>query len=184
MFRTSRSTFTSSTLQNKEIELNLELTTTPTAEDAKTISEGLINSNREIIGHQASPNAVLEFSVFARNGNGKVTAGLRASCLWNVLHIELVWVSRNARGNGMGTALVEKAESYALEHGFEQVLIETTSWQAKPFYEKLGYKVIATLADYPKGHSMYLMQKNFNKINCNKALGVNSKQLRSSESTS
>lgn len=139
--------------------MNIELTTNPTAEDAKTISEGLINFNREAIGDEASPDAAIEFSVFSRDDNGNITGGIRATCCWNTLNIECIWVSEDARGKGVGAVLVEKAEQFAIKNGFEQVLLETTSWQAKPFYEKLGYEVMATLPQYPKGHAMHFMTK-------------------------
>ncbi|AKQ43094.2 hypothetical protein CP97_02650 [Aurantiacibacter atlanticus] len=38
-------------------------------------------------------------------------------------------------------------------------MVETTSWQAKPFYEKNGYRLIATLNNRPKGHSSHYLTK-------------------------
>jgi hypothetical protein len=36
---------------------------------------------------------------------------------------------------------------------------ETLSFQARPFYEKLGYKLFGELVDYPKGHTTYCLVK-------------------------
>jgi len=139
--------------------LNIELTTTPSKEDAKTISQGLVNFNRQAIGELASPEAAIEFSIFARDSVENIIGGLRGTCFWNTLHIELLWVSEKARGVGIGHKLVSRAESYAIENEFELALLETTSWQAKPFYEKLGYELVATLPQYPKGHACHIMSK-------------------------
>jgi ribosomal protein S18 acetylase RimI-like enzyme len=139
--------------------VEIELTTTPSAEDARTISQGLVDFNHEAIPDLEPEDAAIKFSVFARDNDGKVTGGLRGTCFWNTLHIELTWVSKEARGTGVGSTMVKKAELFAIKHGFEQALLETTSWQAKPFYEKLGYELIATLPQYPKGHACHFLTK-------------------------
>jgi ribosomal protein S18 acetylase RimI-like enzyme len=138
--------------------MDFDLTTSPSTEDAKTISQGLINFN-----NKANPDLVSEkevkFSIFARNKEGNIIGGLRALCFWNTLHIELVWVSTEHREKGTGSGLVQQAERFALQQGYELALLETTSWQAKPFYEKLGYELMATLAQYPKDHATHFMKK-------------------------
>ena len=35
----------------------------------------------------------------------------------------------------------------------------TFSFQARPFYESLGYEVFCTLEDYPPGHRRFFMKK-------------------------
>jgi hypothetical protein len=39
------------------------------------------------------------------------------------------------------------------------VQLSTFSFQARPFYEKLGYEVFATLEDCPVGHCEYFLRK-------------------------
>ncbi len=139
--------------------MEIELTTSPSAEDAKTISQGLVNFNHEMIPDLEPMEAAITFSVFARDDDRTVTGGLRATCFWNTLHIELVWILKEARGKGIGRLLVEEAERFAIEHGFELALLESTTWQATPFYKKLGYELIATIPDYPKGHACHFLTK-------------------------
>ena len=139
--------------------MKIELTTSPSAEDAKTISQGLMNFNYETIPDLEPMEAAINFSVFTRDDDGTVTGGLRATCFWNTLHIELLWILKEARGKGIGRLLVEEAERYAIDHGFELALLESTTWQAKPFYEKLGYELMATIPDYPKGHACHFLTK-------------------------
>lgn len=115
--------------------------------------------NHEMVPDLEPLDAAINFSVFARDDDGKIIGGLRATCCWNTLHIELTWVSKEARGYGVGSDIVKKAELFALEHGFEQALLESTSWQAKPFYEKLGYQLMGSIKDYPKGHTCHFLTK-------------------------
>ncbi len=139
--------------------MEIELTTTPSTEDARTISQGLVDFNHETIPDLEPQEAAIMFSIFARDYDAKVIGGLRAECYWNTLHIDLIWLSKEARGNGIGSTMLKKAEQFALKHGFEQALVTTTSWQAKPFYEKLGYELMATLPQYPKGHACHFLTK-------------------------
>jgi len=37
--------------------------------------------------------------------------------------------------------------------------LETASFEARPFYEKLGYEVFAALEDYPPGHTKFYLRK-------------------------
>ncbi len=78
---------------------------------------------------------------------------------WNTLHIELLWLSEEVRGKGIGKELLDIAETYAVQNECGNALVETTSWQAKPFYEKNGYEHIATLNDRPKGHASHYLAK-------------------------
>ena len=60
---------------------------------------------------------------------------------------------------GYGRQLVEEAERQAAREGCQWVFTETYSWQALPFYRKLGYEVFATLDDCPAGHKRYYVKK-------------------------
>jgi len=99
------------------------------------------------------------FAVFARNDGGNVVGGIRACAFWNYCIIELLWLSDEVRGGGVGSKLVKEAETYAKSKGFQYMRTETLDFQAKPFYEKLGYKVFGELPNYPLEHTTYCLTK-------------------------
>lgn len=70
-----------------------------------------------------------------------------------------LWVAQAARGAGHGTRLVRDAEAYARARGAVGATLETHSFQARPFYERLGYEVFATLDGYPRGHAKFFLRK-------------------------
>lgn len=144
--------------------MNYELTTSPSEQDAKTISRGLVEFNHKAAGNLEPEEKAVGFSIFARDAEGEIVGGLRATCFWNTLHVELLWVTESARGAGTGSALLRQAEQFAIENDFEQALTETTSWQSKPFYEKHGYELMATLSNYPKGHDCHFLTKKLTPI--------------------
>ena len=51
-------------------------------------------------------------------------------------------VEEDARGQGIGRALVERLEELAAEQGAERVMLNARS-EAIGFYERLGYEVVA-----------------------------------------
>ena len=131
----------------------------PIPEDAAALSQGIVAFNRREVPDLEEVEDEVKFFVLAKDDAGHLQGGIRASCYWNTLHIELVWLDERARGSGLGAKLMKRAEDLAREHNCEKALVETTSWQAKPFYEKLGYTLIATLPDRPKGHASHYLTK-------------------------
>ena len=47
----------------------------------------------------------------------------------------------------------------AIRRGCWGAYLNTFSYQARPFYEKLGYQVFGTLDVYPAGHQEFFMRK-------------------------
>jgi len=62
-------------------------------------------------------------------------------------------------GGGLGKELMKRAEVYALERGCTDAFLDTFSFQARSFYEKLGYRVFGVLENHPAGHQHYFMTK-------------------------
>lgn len=139
--------------------MKIETTTTPSKHDAKIISEGIVDFNTASVPNLESIEDEVKFCVFARDNEDNIVGGIRANCFWNTLHIELLWLAEEIRGKGTGKDLIQQAERFAKQNNCEKVFVETTSWQAKPFYERCGYKLIATLPDRPKGYASYYLTK-------------------------
>ena len=94
----------------------------------------------------------------ARPGPGLI-GGAYGYVNWNWLFINLVWLNEAARGGGHGRRLILALEQAARERGCTHAHLDTFSFQARPFYEKLGYEVFSTLDDYPPGHQRFFMKK-------------------------
>lgn len=139
--------------------MKVELSLSPAAEDLKTISQGIKSFNEIHMPNNVVHEPDTRFAVFARDDSGNVIGGIRANAFWNYCIIELLWLSDAARGRGIGSQLMNELEAYARKMGFEYARIETLDFQAKPFYEKLGYEVYGELKHCPKGHSTYCLVK-------------------------
>lgn len=147
------------------IKLTIELATDAAEADRKALSHGIIAFNRTVVPDLERIDEAVDFHIFARDERGGVRGGLRASCYWNTLHIELLWLDDAFRGSGFGTALMQLAEDHARASGCALAHVETTSWQALSFYEKLGYTLMGTLEGRPIGHSSHYLTKRLNPEN-------------------
>ncbi|MCV2350718.1 GNAT family N-acetyltransferase [Paucibacter sp. Y2R2-4] len=139
--------------------MKIETTLSATEEERALLSEGIVRFNHEVVPDLEPESAEVRFFVLARNDADALVGGIRAICFWNALHIELLWLSPECRGTGLGSELLKAAEAKAKSLGMGLALVMTTSWQAKPFYEKHGYVLLSTIEDLPKGHSSHHLQK-------------------------
>ena len=96
---------------------------------------------------------------FLRDPRGEVLGGLLGQIWGKWLHVAYLWVAEMARRAGHGRMLIERAEQYAVERGCVGVHVSTFSFQARPFYEKLGYEVFGVLEGMPPGHSHFYLKK-------------------------
>ncbi len=127
----------------------------PTDADREAILKPLVRFNDQ----QAGPARHAEFALLVRDALGETVGGLWARSAYDWMFIELLVVPEAARGRGLGAALMAKAEARARELGCVGIWLDTFSFQARPFYEKLGYAVFATITDHPRGAERYFLRK-------------------------
>jgi len=96
-----------------------------------------------------------------RGERGDVLGGVLGQLWGGWLQLTHLWVAEVARGVGHGTRLMENAETYARSRGAVGIILETHSFQARPFYERLGYEVFGVLDEYPIGHVKFFLKKTF-----------------------
>jgi GNAT superfamily N-acetyltransferase len=70
-----------------------------------------------------------------------------------------LFVPETLRGQGLGRELMRRAEEEAIARGCHASWLDTFQFQARGFYERLGYTCFGELSDYPPGFSRYFMQK-------------------------
>jgi len=99
------------------------------------------------------------FTVELRDAAGELAGGLVCDLWGYALHIGALWVREDQRRQGQGRELMERAEAYAVAHGSRLAYVETLSFQARPFYEKLGYRVFGTIEGIAPDTDYYFLSK-------------------------
>jgi len=135
----------------------LEIIFDPLPPDALTrfVTESLASYNIAATGH----SSWYPVGFFLKSARGEWLGGLLGNIWGEWLHVTHLWVASPMRRQGNGTRLLQAAENYAIERGCLAATLETHSYEARPFYERLGYQVFAALEDYPPGHSKYFLRK-------------------------
>ncbi|WON78147.1 GNAT family N-acetyltransferase [Serratia sp. UGAL515B_01] len=136
--------------------MNITVTDTLQIEDAEEIRNHLKAYNSRFVGEILNKNV----GVFFLDDNGHKLAGLTGSTLGQWLNIDLLWVSETLRGRGVGSKLIKAAEQHAYANGCRFSRVDTFSFQARPFYEKLGYQLQMILHNCPVEHERYFFTKN------------------------
>ena len=95
--------------------------------------------------------------IFIRDAE-TIVAGSSGETYCGWLVIKYLWVRHDLRRRGVGRELMAQAEARAVERGCHAAWLDTFSFQARSFYEKLGCGEFGTL-DYPPLHKRHFMRK-------------------------
>lgn len=98
-------------------------------------------------------------NLYVEDDSGQVMAGLVAETFGNWLEIEYLFVKEDLRGQGIGSQLLQQAESEAKKRNCRFAFVNTYQFQAPAFYQKHGYKEVFTLKDYPCTGQRHYYQK-------------------------
>jgi GNAT superfamily N-acetyltransferase len=91
----------------------------------------------------------------------EIFGGLWGETMFSHLHVDLLFLPESLRRNGIGRQLMNDAEREAIRRGCRGAWLDTYSFQARGFYERLGYTIFGTIDDYPPGHSRIFLKKTF-----------------------
>ena len=98
-------------------------------------------------------------NVVARDDSGGVVGGLIGEVNLRWLFVSALWVDERVRGSGIGSRLIREAEAQARERGCLGIYLDTFSFQARPFYERVGFTLFGELPDCPPGGAKYYLYK-------------------------
>ena len=98
-------------------------------------------------------------NLYVEDDSGQLMAGLVAEIFGNWLEIEYLFVKEDLRGQGIGSQLLQQAESEAKKRNCRFAFVNTYQFQAPAFYQKYGYKEVFTMKDYPYTGQRHYYQK-------------------------
>lgn len=137
----------------------MHVTDQPTEADRAVVLDGLVDFNHAAAG--LSGRDRLDLAVLLRGDAGATIGGAIGASFYGWMRLELLWLPEALRGKGWGSRLMQAVEAEAAARRCLGVRLETASFQARGFYEKLGYTVYGTLADHPQGHECHWLCKRF-----------------------
>jgi GNAT superfamily N-acetyltransferase len=106
--------------------------------------------------HSASIGLKTDWSprwIIGRDHAGGVQAGIRFVLAFDWLFVNWLWVADSYRKRGIGSRLMAQAEAAAREKDCRAAYLDTFTFQAPEFYQRLGYREFGRLDDFPPGHA-------------------------------
>lgn len=139
--------------------MDFSLALTDIADDA--VQQAILVPLRAYNTSKAGTSKGRPLVVTVRDAAGAVVGGLWGSTSYDWLFTELLAVPETLRGRGIGRELMTMAHDEAIVRGCRGAWLDTFEFQARGFYEDLGYSVFGEIPQYPPGYSRYFMRKEF-----------------------
>ncbi|MBT3654393.1 MAG: GNAT family N-acetyltransferase [Euryarchaeota archaeon] len=100
-----------------------------------------------------------QYFVYSIKKNDLLVGGIKGSFSNNYASIDTIWVDEPFRKQYLGVRLMKYIENVAMDKGINNLLLSTCTFQAKIFYEKLGYMVVGVIKEVPIGSDDHIMTK-------------------------
>lgn len=98
-------------------------------------------------------------AVFVHEAPDRLVGGIAGWVWGQCLEIDYLWVHEDLRGQGYGRGLVHALEGEARARGCRWAVVDTYSFQAPEFYQKLGYEVLGMVDGYPREYQKLFLKK-------------------------
>ena len=108
---------------------------------------------------QIGPADRTNIAFVVRDDDGAIAGGLWGTASYRWLFVQYLAIPPAMQGQGVGRALMLAGEAEARRLGCIGIWLDTFSFQARGFYEKLGYAVFGEIDGFPPSHSRFFLQK-------------------------
>ena len=144
--------------------MNIKYEIRPLTEEEETFIEEKISVYGDSMA-PSEPHTEEEQLVFKVENEDKNVIG---GCIvnihaWGRAVLAQLWVDERYRHHGLGSMLIRATEDAAREKGCYYLCLGTMDFQAKPFYEKHGFRVFTVNKDIPMGHKSWSLCKRLDK---------------------
>jgi GNAT superfamily N-acetyltransferase len=122
-------------------------------------SDTISSADVAVLDAAVPPPPRRPLGLLVRDDAGHVEGGLWGWSEQGRLFVQLLFLPEQRRRRGLGSALMARAGAVARRRHCRVIWLDTFSFQARPFYERLGFSCFATLADYPPGGARHFLVK-------------------------
>lgn len=121
----------------------------------KRVDEGFSHHAIAMVGHDEK----FEPEAFVATDDNEFAGMAVGQLFWGALHVKYVFVDESYRGKGLGSRLMEQVILYGLANKCPFAFVETMSFQALDFYQKIGFQLEFTRSGYAHGTSFHYLRK-------------------------
>jgi len=118
-----------------------------------------LHRNLVAAGQTLDAENMPSFLMSVTDDAGTRVAGCKGEIAFQTAHISELWVSAALRGQGIGTALLARADDHARAQGCTRIQIETRNPKARALYEAHGYTTFGEVPHYEGANSLCYLIK-------------------------
>ena len=130
----------------------------PPEAEVDAVMQVIIAADREAYKNAESFFNWAIFLTDAESG-AQTGGGVTGYAVYDWMYVQFLAVPPRLRGQGVGRALMQRAEAFGRERGIIGIYLDTFEFQSRGFYEKLGYSLFGQIEDHPRGLHRYFLQK-------------------------
>jgi len=131
----------------------------PVEGDHESVHKAVLDSLIAFNDAKAGESGYRPMAFAIQDERGQMIGGLSGATAYGWLFVELLFVPESLRRRGLGTDLIRRAEAEALARGCHSVWLDTFEFQARGFYERLGYTCFGELKNYPAGSRFFMSKR-------------------------
>jgi GNAT superfamily N-acetyltransferase len=98
--------------------------------------------------HRTFPSQFERFALLLQDDAACLKGGVSGTIYCDWLRVDGLWVDDGLRRRGIGTELMIRAENHAITRGCHSAWL--TTFQARDFYEAVGYELFGMLDNFPR----------------------------------
>jgi GNAT superfamily N-acetyltransferase len=107
----------------------------------------------------AAIDASRDIAVWLHDTQGSLMGGVVGTIWGQCVEINYLWVHPSLRGHGYGSRLLQTLEQEARAQQCHSAILDTYSFQAPDFYQRLRYEVFGVIEGYPAGYQKLFLKK-------------------------
>jgi ribosomal protein S18 acetylase RimI-like enzyme len=96
---------------------------------------------------------------FELTDNGAFVGAIVVLLFWGQLHIKYLFVEESYRGRGIARRLMNHALEYGKKRGCQFAFVETMSFQAPVFYQKMGFNIEFSRSGYAANTTFHYLKR-------------------------
>lgn len=127
-----------------------------TDEIKKKIFQGFAEQAIKATGINGLNEEPVSFELFT---NGELMGAIVVQLFWKQLHIKYLFVEENYRGQGIARRLMNHALEYGKKRECQFAFVETMSFQAPEFYQKMGFTIEFSRPGYAVNTTFHYLKK-------------------------
>lgn len=140
--------------------MNLEIRQNKLSDEIKRkIFQGFARQAITSTGIDGLNEDPISFEIF--NGS-EFMGAIVVQLFWNQLHIKYLFVEENYRGQGLARQLMDHALEFGEKRRCQFAFVETMSFQAPEFYQKMGFVIEFSRPGYAENTTFHYLKKSLN----------------------